>query len=231
MNDWQECTNYPLLIHEGATWNIEGVPYVYTGPTGGILVHSYEEVKRCLVGIHLRPVSGCARTLVSSASQPQQKELITIACRNHHEWLSEVDHTSNPGGSVPASPHCGRCGRVYLYEVKRDSTARERELFDDVLRELLRARAEHPVPNAPLGALMEEVGEVAKAVMYEPWRNVRTESVQAIAMLVRLVLEGDCTWEEWRTLHVHGNGRWFMEAGCVMPDQKRSLHDNRDSGK
>lgn len=140
-----------------------------------------------------------------------QQELVLIACRNGHQWLSPRDYVSNPGGWVPSAPECSTCGCIYLYEVKQPEFSKEQLLFSEVLQELKRARLLHPAPNAHMGALVEEIGEVSKALMYEPWTGVRQEAVQAIAMLVRLVLEGDCTFVDWRRL--------WVSAGDDMPAQ------------
>lgn len=150
----------------------------------------------------------------------KQEELILIACINRHQWLSARDYTSNPGGWVPAAPVCGVCGHIYLYQVRDvDAMREERVLLEQVLKEVERARAMFPAPNACFGALVEEVGEVAKAAMYEPWVNVRVEAVQAIAMLVRLVTEGDCTLIEWRYKHVHDGNRNMASQDC-MPESR-----------
>ena len=73
---------------------------------------------------------------------------------------------------------------------------------DEVLREVARATAKFPTwPTDPLhalGVLMEEVGELSKAVVqevYEPHKNepgeVRREAIQAAAMALRLVMSLD----------------------------------------
>lgn len=70
-----------------------------------------------------------------------------------------------------------------------------------VMAEVVRARLHHPAPNANLYACQEEVGEVAEAAMGEPWHTVVNEAVQACAMMVRLVVEGDATLLDWRMRH------------------------------
>ncbi|EPP0955080.1 hypothetical protein ACULV5_001983 [Cronobacter dublinensis] len=64
-----------------------------------------------------------------------------------------------------------------------------------------RARAEKamrkfPQPNYVLNKVAEESGEVIKAVIHytegrETWQNVETEIIDNLAMLIRLVVEGD----------------------------------------
>lgn len=82
------------------------------------------------------------------------------------------------------------------YRGKRN---RETELCDEILAELGRARDKFPGDNVTLAALMEEVGELAKATFEEPRANVRKEAVQVAVMAMRMVLDGDCTFDDWRT--------------------------------
>lgn len=70
--------------------------------------------------------------------------------------------------------------------------------LDLVEKEALRARTLFPRPHGLLAALHEESGEVAKAMLDEPWENVRTECVQLAAMCLRLATEGDPTLDEVR---------------------------------
>lgn len=70
--------------------------------------------------------------------------------------------------------------------------------FADVAREVDRARAKFPKPDALLTALTEEVGEVAKAMLDESAAHVRAEAIQVAAMALRLALEGDPTLDELR---------------------------------
>lgn len=73
----------------------------------------------------------------------------------------------------------------------------EQFLFE-VSTELVRARAKFPSNEGLLAALTEEVGEVAKAVMEEPWENVRKECVQVAAVAMRLAEEGDTSLDRLR---------------------------------
>ncbi len=65
--------------------------------------------------------------------------------------------------------------------------------IQEVVAELGRARAKFPSPDGLMCALTEETGEVAKALLDEPWENVRAECVQVAAMALRVALEGDPT--------------------------------------
>ncbi|WP_275269579.1 hypothetical protein [Pantoea ananatis] len=73
--------------------------------------------------------------------------------------------------------------------------------YFDSLVEQARPRAEKamvkfPQPNYVLNKVAEESGEVIKAVIHytegrETWENVETEIIDNLAMLIRLVKEGD----------------------------------------
>ena len=74
----------------------------------------------------------------------------------------------------------------------------ERSLAVEILAELRRARAKFPGDNVTMLALMEEVGELAKAAFEEPRENVRKEAIQVATMAMRVILDGDATLDGWR---------------------------------
>lgn len=74
----------------------------------------------------------------------------------------------------------------------------ERMVMNEIAAELARARAKFPGKNVTLAALMEEVGELAKATFEEPRAAVRKEAVQVAVMAIRMILDGDETYEPWR---------------------------------
>lgn len=67
-----------------------------------------------------------------------------------------------------------------------------------ILTELEYARSKFPGDNVTMLALMEEVGELAKATFEEPQANVRKEAIQVAVMAMRVVLDGDATLDSWR---------------------------------
>lgn len=81
-----------------------------------------------------------------------------------------------------------------------DQADREREvtLLNEIDAELGRARAKFPGKNVTFAALVEEVGELATATFEEPRANVRKEAVQVAVMAIRMVLDGDHTFDDWR---------------------------------
>lgn len=68
----------------------------------------------------------------------------------------------------------------------------------DVEAEVRRARDKFPVANLTMAALTEEVGELAKAMLDEPWKRVRAEAVQVAAMALRVALDGDLSFDQHR---------------------------------
>ncbi len=74
-------------------------------------------------------------------------------------------------------------------------------LLTEIRQELIRARAKFPGKNVTFAAMIEEVGEVATAIFEEPRENVRKEAVQLAVMAMRIVLDGDHTFDAWRASH------------------------------
>lgn len=71
-------------------------------------------------------------------------------------------------------------------------------LADEILAELVRARTKFPGKNVTFAALVEEVGELATATFEESRDRVRKEAVQVAVMAMRMVLDGDHTFDDWR---------------------------------
>lgn len=77
-------------------------------------------------------------------------------------------------------------------------TVDEADFLHDVSLELERARAKFPGDNVTFCALVEEVGELSKALFEEPRENVRKEAIQVAVMAMRIVFDGDSTLTDWR---------------------------------
>ena len=93
-------------------------------------------------------------------------------------------------------------------------------MFEAIRIELLNARSKFPDSDATNAALVEEVGELSTALMYEPFDNVVAEAVQVAAMAIRLATEGDSTMEDFRWRKVHICGNRYMNDRHLMPGQK-----------
>lgn len=72
--------------------------------------------------------------------------------------------------------------------------------LSEVAAEVDRARAKFPSPAGSMVALMEEVGELARAMLDEPDARVRAEAVQVAAMAMRVAEEGDPTLDDLRAV-------------------------------
>lgn len=64
-------------------------------------------------------------------------------------------------------------------------------LMHEIFDELARARTKFPESDVTILALMEEVGELAKAAFEEPRARVRQEAIQVAVMAIRVILDGD----------------------------------------
>lgn len=64
--------------------------------------------------------------------------------------------------------------------------------FDDVRLEHAHAVTKYPAPNKNLAALVEEVGEVARALLEnKPREQLYNECVQVATMAVRIAMEAE----------------------------------------
>ena len=97
------------------------------------------------------------------------------------------------------------------------------DFVNAVKKELARARSLFQGSDANNAALVEEVGELSKALMYEPWNCVFAEAVQVAVMAQRLAVEGDGTMREFRNEKVHQNGRRYGPKEFQMPRHKRAF--------
>lgn len=92
------------------------------------------------------------------------------------------------------------------------------EFVATVAEELKRPRNKFPGSNATFAAFVEEVGEVGKALMCEPWNDLVREAVQVACMAQRLATEGDVTMRAFRNKNVHQFGERHMLKEHLMPE-------------
>lgn len=76
--------------------------------------------------------------------------------------------------------------------------SRMAHIIADIINENVSAKAKFPSSEGSMTALMEEVGELAKAYLDEPRENIYNEAVQVASMVIRVALEGDPTLEDYR---------------------------------
>jgi hypothetical protein len=74
-------------------------------------------------------------------------------------------------------------------------------VLTDIEKEVGYARSKFPGDNVTFAALVEEVGELATAIFSQDRASVRKEAVQVAAMACRIILDGDCTFGDWRAKH------------------------------
>lgn len=90
---------------------------------------------------------------------------------------------------------CDNCASAY----KEDEDMLNQELLiNAIVTELRSARTKFPGKNVTFAALVEEVGELSTALFSEPAARVRAEAVQVAVMAMRIVLDGDHTFDAWR---------------------------------
>ena len=99
-------------------------------------------------------------------------------------------------------------------------------IWEEISDELYVARIKFPQPDGLLAALMEEVGELAKAIMDEPATNVRAEAIQVAAVAIRLAEEGDPTLDNLRTHR--GLARLSEETPRTTPDPDQNVWNALD---
>lgn len=86
-----------------------------------------------------------------------------------------------------------------IHENYLDGENAELECFIRAVRcEVMRAQKLFPGRRLMGLAFNEEAGELNKALLDEPWKQVYKEAVQAATMAARVALEGDESVDDWR---------------------------------
>lgn len=73
--------------------------------------------------------------------------------------------------------------------------------------EIARARKKFPDSQCSAIALMEEVGELAKALLEEDWSRVEEEAIQVAVMAQRVAIDGDRSVTEYRDAIIAGRDK------------------------
>lgn len=110
-----------------------------------------------------------------------------------------VGFISAKHGPVLYGEHIGLPASTHLYTATRAPAVPD-DYFGELVKKARsaadKAMCKHPQPNYVLNKVAEESGEVIKAVIHytegrEEWANVEGEIIDNLAMLIRLVVEGD----------------------------------------
>lgn len=72
------------------------------------------------------------------------------------------------------------------------------ELLQSIRQEAMQGIESYPDASGLMVALMEEVGELARAMMSETRDRVKDEAVQVAALAIRIAIEGDPTLDAIR---------------------------------
>ncbi len=81
-------------------------------------------------------------------------------------------------------------------EAKKQSA--EIYLYSEVVVQLQRLRVKYPENDAAFLNLIEAIDSLAKALADEPATNVRVKAIEAMALIMRLVLDGDSSIDALR---------------------------------
>ena len=107
------------------------------------------------------------------------------------DYLEQVEHAKGFHGGDD-------CDDGLFRDVDIGRHRADIRFLSDQFGELQRAREKFPRPNLNMVALVEEVGELAKALLDEPYNNVRREAVQVAVMAMRVAVDGDPTLDDHR---------------------------------
>lgn len=116
------------------------------------------------------------------------------------EALAYLHKNADPRNAVFSAAHIKKALFVLgLHENMFDAPNRELQCFLESVRcEVMRAQTLFPGRRIMALAFNEEVGELNKALLDEPWLQVYKEAVQSATMAARVALEGDESLDDWR---------------------------------
>lgn len=119
------------------------------------------------------------------------------------DWRKDTeDPTAKPHGRLAWSIHIDPHAYIDLSVMPRITAPPARgpigEVLQDVYTEITRGVESYPDASGLMVALMEEVGELARAMMTQSRDSVRSEAAQVAALAVRVAIDGDPTLAEIR---------------------------------
>lgn len=98
---------------------------------------------------------------------------------------------TNFGDSGPVIDKNGTVHHPQPLAIMKVQPTEETKLLEQVEDEVTRARTLFPGNKLQYLACMEEVGEFSKALLDESVEDIRKEGIQAMAMIARVILDGD----------------------------------------
>lgn len=118
-------------------------------------------------------------------------------------WFGSTEWHPEPQYLLRAFDHDKQADRDFALKGfgRHGVPSPEGALADEILAELTRARSKFPGKNVTFAALVEEIGELATATFEEGRDRVRKEAVQVAVMAMRMVLDGDHTFDAWRAMN------------------------------
>jgi hypothetical protein len=153
-------------------------------------LNEYSIESRCDDGV-FRRTSGISAARLSSV--PSAYVLLAGQFENSGEAENVAPKKRTPGWIID---------RLFAQVDEKES-----EAFADFMREVIvevaRAMQLHPTVDVLSTAIGEEFGELCKALMDEPYANVRKEAVQLAATCARIVVQGDRSQDLHRAIKGH----------------------------
>lgn len=113
-------------------------------------------------------------------------------------------------------------------DAPRNYTVADAFALNDLTDELGRARLKFPVCEHTYAALLEELGELAQALIEHkggraPARNVRAEALQIACVAIRIGSEGDPAYRLAPSTNVHKATECLGRLACGRVEQLRAL--------
>lgn len=139
------------------------------------------------------------------------------------------------GGIIAWWLSSGRCNQCLTVVCDKPEGATSESLFlSDVSREIDSARAKHPGNAHLLVALMEEVGELAKAHLeYEGPDRIWAEAKQVACVAARIALEFDADFPLYEVVQVQDipSEGFFPDSFSLSPPSRAHVLEGIRAGR